>query len=68
MLCALTKPLFDAETDFGLIAPLIVLRRTILVSSVVALAGLLKVARINIAENSKLTLLDFIDSEFTDEI
>jgi len=68
MLCALTKPLFDAETDFGLIAPLIVLRRTILVSSVVALAGLIKVARINIAENSKLTLLDFIDSEFTDEI
>jgi len=68
MLCALTKPLFDAETDFGLIAPLIVLRRTILVSSVVALAGLLKVARINIAENSKLALLDFIDSEFTDEI
>jgi hypothetical protein len=68
MLCALTKPLFEAETDFGLIAPLIVFRRTIFVGSVVALAGFIRVVRINIAENNKLTLLVFIESEFTVEI
>ncbi len=46
MLWALTKPLFDASTDLGAIAPLIVFTKTIFFAAVssCALAGLIGLA------------------------
>jgi hypothetical protein len=68
MLWALTKPVLDACTDLGDIDPEIVLRRVNLVSSVVALADVVKSGASIESTNRKLTLFSFIESEFTYEI
>jgi hypothetical protein len=68
MLWALTKPVLDACTDLGDIDPEIVLRRVNLVSSVVALADVVKSGASKESTNRKLTLFSFIESEFTYEI
>jgi len=68
MLCALTNPVLDACTDLGDIAPVMVLRRVNLVSSVVALAPLKEKGTSKESTNRKLTLFSFIESEFTYEI
>ena len=68
MLWALTNPELEAWTDLGDIDPEIVLRRVNLVSSVVALADVVKSGASNESTNRKLTLFSFIESEFTYEI
>jgi len=68
MLWALTKPVLDACTDLGDIDPEIVLRRVNLVSSVVALADVVKSGASIESTNRKLPLFSFIESEFTYEI
>ena len=68
MLWALTNPEFEAWTDLGDIDPEIVLRRVNLVSSVVALADVVKSGASNESTNRKLTLFSFIESEFIYEI
>jgi hypothetical protein len=68
MLWALTKPLFDARTDLGEIAPVIVFISVNLVSSDVPLALAENDGISKVSANRKLTLFSFIESEFTYEI
>ena len=59
-------PLFDAETDLGLIAPFIVSMSTNLSWSVVALAESETDEKIKSSAKRKPIRRDFIASEFTD--